>query len=283
MKEYKEHFVAFLDILGFKELLKESTCDEIYPIFDVLHTKSKATLKLNGTQIEAYNYIHHMILSDSIVLYIDASIKDAFASLIDVCSRLQTSLANRDNPILLRGGIVKGKLFCESDIIYGEGLTRAYLLESKLAKYPRIIFTGDTLEEGKENTYYMFTEIDGISRSYHKDKDGLYFVDYMLHHLRLDAKEPISYYSGLLKLCETYLNKEIDFSMREKYLWLKEEVNQAIQIDSSARAYFEKLHEEESERKSKEYNERFSIYKNRLIGKISIAVDNDKPDADSKS
>ena len=110
LKEYHEYFVAFLDILGFKSLLNNTKCDDIYSIFEVLHKKTNSRRNQNGVEIKAYHHIKHTILSDSVIVYIRSDIDDAFAALIDICNQLQSSLANREKPILLRGGINKIKL-----------------------------------------------------------------------------------------------------------------------------------------------------------------------------
>lgn len=272
MKKYKEHFVAFLDIMGFKSLLLHSSCDDIYPIFDVLHTKSQAKLNLNGVQIKAYDHIYHTILSDSIIVYIEADIEDAFAALIDVCGRLQNSLANRDEPILLRGGISKGDLFYENDIIYGKGLTDAYLLESKLAKYPRIIFSGDTLALGISNAKYMFTELEGITKSYSQDDDYLYFINY-LETRQMKPNDIIPYYDRLKGVCKKYLYQEIDHSLREKYIWVQKEIEKSIERNLNVKEHYKKLKEEENERKFTEYNNRFSIYPTQIKVQLKVSED----------
>jgi hypothetical protein len=163
-----------------------------------------------------------MILSDSIIIFIEANIEDAFAALIDVCKRLQRSLANRENPILLRGGIAKGGLFHENDIIYGEGLTKAYLLESKLANFPRIIFSGDTLAHGEKNASLMRHLLVGAPSLFRTDEDMLHYVNYLPSIGKMPALEDEKlYFTRIQNLCEKWLNKEIDTALREKYLWLR--------------------------------------------------------------
>ncbi len=261
MKEYKSHFVAFLDILGFKELITKRKCDEIYPIFGKLHEKAKSQLNYNGVQIKAFDHIRHMILSDSIILFIDSTIDDAFAALIDTCRRLQYSLADRDEPILMRGGIAKGDLFYENDIIYGDGLTKAYLLESNLAKYPRIVFSGETLNEGFENTKFMFPDMEFYKFSYSKDDDYMYFVNYLPSLLGKTIDEVVEYSDRLKELCNCWLNKEIPFSLREKYVWLQNKVEKTIECMPNVREVYEKRQFEKFEHEDQKYNERFKIYK----------------------
>lgn len=263
MHEYHEHYVAFLDILGFKALLKSASCDDLYSIFEVLHKKSHGHLNQNGVEIKAFDHIHHTILSDSIIVYIRSDIEDAFAALIHICNQLQTSLANRENPILLRGGIAIGKLFFEKDIIYGEGLSAAYLLENNLAKYPRIIFTGDTLTKGLKNTKYLFTDMEGIIRPYQEDDDALYYTDYLCPTFA-DITRYIQFYDRLNAMCSNYLNQATESNVREKYLWLKEKITKAIEMNSSVAAHYEKLEKEKHEHWFEEYNRRFSIYPEQL-------------------
>ncbi len=259
MPEYKEHFVAFLDILGFKSLLKNASCEELYSIFEVLHKKTSGRRNQNGVEIQAYNHIHHTILSDSVIVYIKSDIDDAFAALLDVCTKLQYSLANRDKPILLRGGITVGDLFYENDIIYGVGLASAYLLENNLAKFPRIIFTGDTLDRGLKNTKYMFTSMEGIIRPYQEDGDALYYIDYLSPDF-WNTDTLIKYYDRLLDMCSQQLNQPIEEGLRAKYLWLKSKIDNAIETHDSVSEHYRKLKEQKQEQEMMEYNRRFSIY-----------------------
>lgn len=267
-KQYKEHFIAFLDILGFKELITREGCDMIYKIFDEIHSRSIGRMNYNGVQIEAYNNIYHKILSDSVIVFIDAEIDDAFAALLDICSRLQVSLANRDNPILLRGGIAKGPLYYEDDIIYGQGLTDAYLLESKLAKYPRIIFTGDTFDLGKHNAKYMFPDLEDIMFRYRIDDDGLFFVNYMPDGSNLKYEDTKTYCDRLISICKTMLNKAIDNDLRDKYLWLKRTIEKSLDHFGQLKEIYAKEEQERREAEIDDYNERMLIYSERSSPKV---------------
>ncbi len=260
MREYKEHFVAFIDILGFKEIITNEECDNIYNIFAEIHSRSNTELNFNGFQIEAFDHVHHRILSDSVVLFIDAEIPDSFATIVTICRRLQSYLANRDNPILLRGGIVKGLLYYEDDIIYGQGLTDAYLLESKLAKHPRVIFTGDTLRCGKENTKYMFPDLEPSFNTYRCDEDGLYFANYLTPLIKLGPQKVKVFFDRLLNLCETMLNRPIDNTLREKYLWLKRKIMEEISHMPQIKEIYKNEAEAKAQLEHEAYNARFSIY-----------------------
>ena len=166
--EYKECYVAFLDILGFKKLISKSECQDIFEIFHaVLNFEPHPLIdKLN-----VYNDIHYTIMSDSIVVYVEAGITDAFIALTDVCSQIQMKLSRNNPPILLRGGIAKGTLYHKDHILFGTGLTKAYTLESTAAIYPRIIFTEELRKNALKNIGKLYV-FDYNPMFYEKDEDG---------------------------------------------------------------------------------------------------------------
>lgn len=260
MREYREHFVAFLDVLGFKAFIDHEECETIYKIFETIHARSKGAMNYNGVQIQAFERIQHKILSDSVIIFIDAEIEDSFPALLTICTQLQRALANREDPILLRGGIAKGSLYYEDDIIYGQGLTKAYLLECNLAKYPRVIFTGETLEAGQKSTKYMFPAVECWGGDFVKDKDGLYFIDYLPDRYHSTLEEMKAYGDRLIHKCEIMLNRLTDASLREKYLWLRNQIDESISHMSQLKELYNQEAEAKQKQETEEYNARFSIY-----------------------
>jgi hypothetical protein len=47
----------------------------------------------------------------------------------------------------IRGALVKGKLYHDNAMVFGEALVRAYELESNLARYPRVMITRDVMAD----------------------------------------------------------------------------------------------------------------------------------------
>ena len=107
MEEYKECYVAFIDILGFKNLIDKSNFEDIYDIFQSVLNFKPHPLSKNA---DVYNNISYTIMSDSIIIYIDAAIQDGFIALTDVCSQVQMTLSRKNPPIFVRGGIARGTL-----------------------------------------------------------------------------------------------------------------------------------------------------------------------------
>lgn len=258
MVEYKECYVAFIDILGFKNLIDDSECEDIYNIFQSILDFEPHPLISNAS---VYKHIHHTIMSDSIVVYIEAAITDGFISLADVCSQIQMRLSRNHPPIFVRGGIAKGSLYHQNNILFGTGLTKAYILESTAAIYPRIIFSNEVRENALENTknFYMF---DYDSSYYKKDNDEWYYINFLNTFNSLKTWRPRSveesiemnnmYFDSLLSHVNEVLGKETDNSIRRKYLWLKGKLTEEIEHMPQVKKYFEDLsnkkHEEEEKR-----------------------------------
>lgn len=230
-RKYKEHYVAFLDILGFKEMLdKKVNCDEIYSVFEELKKNSHTSLHYNGEAIESFDEVKYYIMSDSIVLYIPTDIEEAFIALVGTCLKLQMSLLFREKPVLIRGGIAKGNLFVEGNIIFGQGLSNAYKIEKDVSVFPRIVFNRDLLQDAKNlNSSKKNLEKMMIR----KDEDELCFV-YYLNFLWLRDLENIPiYWDRVLTYCQKYLDSSYNKSVRDKYLWLKKYLIRELELQKA--------------------------------------------------
>lgn len=242
MQKYEKCYVVFIDILGFKEITKNYKNDEIYSIFQ--HILNFEPKKFDA---DLYSNIGKKIMSDSIILYIDVNIKDSFYALIDVCSQMQTYLLdykhndNLKEPIFLRGGIATGSLLCDGDIIFGDGLTKAYNIENSLAIVPRIVFLKDTLQTARENVGIL-SFIDKTQLSYSKDKDELYYVNFLnsmqlcrqlteefdeskIEYINKTIDDLFCQYTiNLFHYVTGKLHTELKISIRQKYLWVNEKI-----------------------------------------------------------
>lgn len=247
--KYQDCYVAFLDILGFKELLKKDDFDEIYSIFkEIKEFKPRPVFEL-----PVYSEIKFHIMSDSIIVYVDATKTDSFISLTDVCFQIQLYLLRREKPILVRGGIARGNLFCEDDVVFGTGLSRAYTLENNLAIYPRIIFTGETLNGALPNSGY--TRLANYRKDYYlMDDDELYYIDF-LHtfmygkHLNYKSVEEAievdnAFFDSIVAFTEEHLMTELNASVRTKYLWLKKKIQDTIEHMPQVKKHFEEKQKE---------------------------------------
>lgn len=221
--EYVECYIAFLDMLGFKNLINQSSCDEIAKIFkEYLNKTPLYALSLGDKNIineSTTDALRMKVMSDSICLYIEVNQPNALLCMIATCIMLQYELFNNASPIFLRGAIVRGHLYAEDDVIFGPGLTRAYLLEENNAKYPRIILTRETLK-CMENDNDVNVSI--LAASIFRDDDAFYTVN--CFKMLLDGDKAI--YEKVKHTIEHSLDTTIDSSIRDKYLYLEKKLQQ---------------------------------------------------------
>ena len=230
LKNEKNHYtrcyIAFLDLLGFKSMIGKTSCQDILDIFTDMKNPL-ASIKIgNGesqAEIPAVKQIQTKVMSDSICFFIDAELQDALFCLLCCCAAFQAKLLNRPIPILVRGAIVLGDVFSEGDIIFGSGITNAYLLEEGNAKYPRIIITKETLMNGLKN----------ISRTSIKqnvdvyafcDSDKYYVANWLgfffdMASVKNKESNEVRYHK-LSAYIDSILGSETNASIREKYLYL---------------------------------------------------------------
>ncbi|MCR4890192.1 MAG: hypothetical protein K5979_13595 [Ruminococcus sp.] len=214
--EYENYFLAFIDILGFKNIINNSEFNQVFDIFKFFINPIKGSYKIENnselTPLINPDDLKLKIMSDSIVFYIKDDSKNALFSLLSTCSQFQTNLINMEKPILSRGGIVHGQFFIKGDIMFGPALTQAYLLENQNAKYPRIILNKTLLQslnpEEKElcqNKHLVF-----------EDDDYFYTINF-LDHLPPASDDLTKFRNHINSILDT----STDCKIREKYLYLK--------------------------------------------------------------
>jgi len=227
MKEYSSYYIAFLDLLGFKEIVKNKTCNEIAEIFDEVKTQyviGKVDQE-KGTSIPVIppEHIMYYIMSDSICIYIKDDIKYALPILLGLCLNFQLRMLSFSTPVLVRGSIAHGDLFSDQRIIFGPALVEAYLREEKLTKYPRIIIPKHIIDEHKGD----ITQTAVLSGFLYPEQDGFYVINYLSvlcgqTFRQHDRDNLVQYVSETLK-------RVLDPSLREKYLYLEYWLNYHMQ------------------------------------------------------
>ncbi|WP_374035762.1 hypothetical protein ACES2I_08755 [Bdellovibrio bacteriovorus] len=188
--EYKEKYVAYLDVLGFKEKLKGSVADlECY--FNTV-IKELAFLK----SLDSKRPLEYLLMSDAIIITfpVGQNALESLTELLIAISKIQYTLCKKG--IWLRGAVSYGKIFLNDkhSVVVGPALVNAYLLEA-LAVNPRVIvdpkiidFIGTDRTEfvrkinaigkiGQLNGYVLYEDKNS---GWHSEflKDAL-FVDYL--------------------------------------------------------------------------------------------------------
>jgi hypothetical protein len=134
---YTERYVTFADILGFAEIVRKSAQDSSPRRHDEL---LRALIEAGAYHpgLDASDDIQFQTFSDSIVMSSASTVsglQHILVSMIDLSIRLL-----RDG-LLIRGAIAKGGLHHKQSIMFGPAFLEAYGIESKIAKYPRIVLS----------------------------------------------------------------------------------------------------------------------------------------------
>tara|TARA_R110001583_G_scaffold195313_1_gene371631 strand:- start:1735 stop:2454 length:720 start_codon:yes stop_codon:yes gene_type:complete len=226
LPEYSNRIVAFIDILGFTSLIStlESDTDlhsKLHRALKFIHSYKQHSQQDNTVQSD----LDISVFSDSIVI---SSIDCNLFNVIWACGWLQAELLYLG--ILTRGGIAEGSTVHENDILYGEGMIKAYHIESKTAIYPRIIV---------DETLFKYTKANAISYFLKQDNDGLWFINQFAFdascdgatHLAADGYDPrLIYFETVENEINQGLVKASSLTHKSKWTWLKNQFDDAYDI-----------------------------------------------------
>lgn len=200
--ELKQHFVAFLDLLGFKSMVQADSAAETDQYLSKLFRCHQSA----GTIFGGNPNCQIIQFSDSIVVSTPYE-ADGFEWFAEKISEYQRFLL--DEEILCRGGIAVDKHFSNGTFTFSAGLISAYKVESESARYPRIVVSEEVIQ-------LLYPEESKISKFLAKEDDGLYFIDYIGSTKRKKPKKLIGAINNLI----ASLSSNHSPSVREKGLWL---------------------------------------------------------------
>ncbi len=274
--------VAFIDILGFKEMVKKDIDKVILALrYIKLFRESYCRLPSKGYVGELQNFLPEATMfSDSIVLSHTIDFDFDFYAFVTALAELQITLLREG--ITVRGGVEIGNLYHDDCFVFGDGLVSAYLLEKDTAKYPRIV-VGEKLfaeverqfDKGLERRF----ENKGVSKNWRDyenialsfistDRDGVKYINYFRYGFselntfdmknvfwdeQIDSAE--RFYSDTVKpiaeIIKSKLATEKDEGVMEKYMWLKTAFNEMLNI------YINRSHGGKSARYKRLWADRF--------------------------
>jgi hypothetical protein len=209
--------VAFLDVLGFESLIQKMEQDsllsiKIYKLLSTIHSIKH----FSNTKDTVQSGLNVSVFSDSIAISTE---EENYINLIWTVIGLQAKLLAEG--ILCRGGVAKGMLIHQDDLLYGPALVRAYKLESKTAIYPRVIVDTDVIElmpYGLKSAFLL------------KDNDGINFLNPFCLGISPDNFSELfedghDVYRKALDQLENVVENEIeslsDIAHRSKWEWLR--------------------------------------------------------------
>lgn len=148
---YETRYCAYVDILGFTGLIDEFRSgklpfEDLRSLLEIIHKPESVHTKAWYTEFRAQS------ISDAVAISTLAN----RAGLIEMLRSIEimtTKLLSQG--YFVRGALVKGLLYHDEKMVFGEALIRAYRLESEVVKYPRVMVTREIaldIEEYKKES-----------------------------------------------------------------------------------------------------------------------------------
>lgn len=234
---YQERFTAFIDILGFTELIgrtattpPEMALENIVTALDIPRPAKKGQM-LIGNVGDISKSDHRIAqFSDSLIISTENTAA-GLLHLVNHAERIAFSFLKLG--FMCRGGISKGLLYHEENIAFGPAMIEAYHLESKKAQYPRIILSKDV-----EDFVDGMNGGEGIViRRMVKEYQGCLMVHVLrplVFRLDMDGKggEPEMLFLTIKsRLGHEQKRLKDDQKELEKVLWFQEYFNEHVHAD----------------------------------------------------
>jgi hypothetical protein len=183
---YRNRYIAFLDLLGFRWIVEESRRDtNAFRIAEqalrVADDERSFTEFLQDRETPVVDDARLVYMFSDTVLVTSPPTESGLSDLIERVARLSVRLVY--NYVFLRGAVVRGDIFEHGHIVFGPGLIHAYDLESTVAWYPRVILTEEIVEEAGAIPYQPRGRNPmSLRERFRRDADGQWFIDWLRHY-----------------------------------------------------------------------------------------------------
>jgi hypothetical protein len=213
--EYSDRYCAFVDILGFRQLVESLSKDPqnvrtLRALLQKVHGRG-ATKKLVRAQS----------ISDAVALSTELNM-EGLGELMQVLMTLAVDLLCEG--FFVRGAVVKGPLYHDERMVFGKALVDAYRYESEVARYPRIIVVRDVRNEIVEQTPAMMNIIK-------QSDDGPMF---------LDVLGPVAEVGRKAKSTNVSLD-EYERGLHKRFLGIKNKLQSLYEQAMDTPRHFEKV------------------------------------------
>ena len=242
--KYRIRYVAFLDLLGFKNITNEQDCAFIKAFFNDIELIKFSFDSPMGTTVFGRDLVEDAeftIMSDSIVIATENSYA-GLAYLLFLCSTIQSRLlTSPTHPLFLRGGISCGNYYKLKNLSFGPAMTEAYLLENQ-ANSPRVIIDPKIIEKmmtdgvlGRKGIDRYLSDSDQFTTMIElfltTFGDDFYFVDYFntMELLRLSQSKSLG--NNLIENVQHTIRNGANIGnerVRQKYTWLRSFYNEKM-------------------------------------------------------
>jgi hypothetical protein len=215
---FQQCFVAFLDVLGFSEMVARAVttvgADELNRLYRC-HVAARA-LTVSDRTVDIVQF------SDSVVISKPYAAQD-FRGFVQLVANYQRLLLREG--ILCRGGLSRGAHYSKDAFVMSEGLISAYQLESKKARYPRVVVSDELL--------LLVGERSAKQARLLREDDGVVFVDFLTGGRERERR----HLSDAAKACVAECRSHGATSVLEKGVWLAAYSDQALNTQLSTERF----------------------------------------------
>lgn len=215
-------FVCFLDILGFSNMIEEYETNLSSSILQDIHLAYEESLKIlefntSAKNNDAVKHLKYQMFSDCVSIsipYFDN--QEDFINNLSIISTFingfQYNMMTKG--FFVRGGISIGSFYSNNHIIFSQGLVNSYMLESKKAKYPRILVDEKIMQK---LTNYDSRKIlnCGLNSVLLKDDKDLVFLNPFNPIVVLESQ--IDQIKSYLKSDNTFNDQDIELLIKTFY------------------------------------------------------------------
>lgn len=212
-----KYYIAYIDILGIKKAISSSESENYLNKIKELYDATLELIKANCNNQYFLN-AKIKIFSDNIVIAIKKTEQLEFGTPNDVSScylMIFTSFFQTlalKYSFLVRGAIVVDDLYIDENLIYGKALSTAYMLESEIANYPRIIINPENI--------HLFTKSDMQQKALYKDSSNLYYLNpFEIYFDYLNEEDKEANIDSIKQILTAKLDKTNSIKINQKICW----------------------------------------------------------------
>ena len=180
---YRWSVVSYFDVLGMKELLEEDDPNNVARVLEIARSFSQPDAEVAGMYgWEFVNFSDLILRAVPIKSEVNQKTRIGlvFHELLDLAN-IQVNLVSKG--VLVRGSMTIGPVTIDRGLVFGPALAKAYMLESRMAVFPRIVVEDLVLEALAQipllRSHDPEYEEAAVRSLIQQDVDGMWFVDYL--------------------------------------------------------------------------------------------------------
>lgn len=218
--EYTERYVAFMDVLGFSQLVSDADRDaeKREVISGIIRT-----LRETFREVPTSAGLRFTQFSDCIVLSADRSydgLLAVFTGCVDLTTRLMA------DGVLLRGGIAVGNVLHTDNALFGKGLLAAYRNDAS-GSPPRIVLCNSTEADADEFNLWVLVRRDQMDLS--TMLHTLWEIENFKQADGGSDELAIRAYNASIHINANANNMELHPGIRAKWRWLRVYWNESLE------------------------------------------------------